>query len=248
MYTYKSNAAMLSRVFFYLKSVNFHFLFSIVCKLNEEKQTHILLSVYVLRGCGACCALCGIRRKILKIMMNNSKELQEQVDIDREHAISLTARLACVSVIGLLYGCNVCMSLNKLQVNRVLEDKKVKPRKVHPTDDSLILHLPRCNYQIMIWRESLTSVVELPSPIDYGHAIDTGTGHNMPQMVSQPIAPSELLNDLVCFCFTHCLHLNALLYVEIHLKECHLRLTLKEILQNTAFHLCKTCICIHFTT
>ena len=29
---------------------------------------------------------------------------------------------------------------NKLRVNRVLENKKVKPRKLPPTDDDFILH------------------------------------------------------------------------------------------------------------
>ena len=37
--------------------------------------------------------------------------------------------------------------------------------------------------------------------------IQVDTGHYMPKMVSQPKAPPELLNDLVCFCFTHCLHM-----------------------------------------
>ena len=160
---------------------------NVVCKLNEE-QTHILLSVYVLTGCDTCCALFGIGKKTaLKTMMTYSAELQGLADIGKEHSLSLTARLACVSFVCLLYGCNGCLSLNKLRVNRVLENKKVKPRK--PTDDSFILHVLRCSYQIMIWMESLTSIVELPSPTDYGYEIDTDTGHYIPTLVSQPLAP-----------------------------------------------------------
>ena len=86
----------------------------------------------------------------------------------------------------------------------MLENKKVKPRKLPPTDDSFILHVLRCSYQIMIWMESLTSIVELPSPTDYGYEIDTDTGHYIPTLVSQPLAPPELLNDLVCFCEDLC--------------------------------------------
>ena len=67
---------------------------------------------------------------------------------------------------------------NKLRVNRVLENKKVKPIKLPPTEDSFIVRVLRCSYQIMIWRESLTSIVELPSPKDYhySYGIDTDTG------------------------------------------------------------------------
>ena len=63
-------------------------------------------------------------------------------------------------------------------MNRVLKTKKVKPRKLPPTDDSVILHVLRSSYQITIWRESLTSIVELPSPTDYhyDYEIDTDTG------------------------------------------------------------------------
>ena len=58
----------------------------------------------------------------------------------------------------------------------------------------------------MIWRESLTSIVELPSPTDYHYSyeIDTDTGYYVPTLVSQPLAAPELLNDLVCFCEDLC--------------------------------------------
>ena len=46
--------------------------------------------------------------------------------------------------------------------------------------------------------ESQTSIYELPSPTDYGFDIDTG--QYMPKLVSQPLAPPELLNDPICFC------------------------------------------------
>ena len=56
--------------------------------------------------------------------MNYSAELQGLAEIGKEHPLSLTEWLACVSFVGLLYGCNGCLSLNKLRVNRVLENKK----------------------------------------------------------------------------------------------------------------------------
>lgn len=112
--------------------------------------------------------------------------------------------MACVSFVGLLYGCNGCSSLNKLRMKRVLENKKVKPRKLPPTDDSFRLHVLRCSYQIMIWKKALTCIVELPDPKDYGYVTDADTCLYVPQMVNQPLAPPELLNDLVCFCEDVC--------------------------------------------
>ena len=78
-----------------------------------------------------CCELFDIgKKKAFKTMMNYSAELHRLADIGKRHPLSLTARLACVSFVSLLYGCNGCLSLNKLRVNRVLENKKVKPRKL----------------------------------------------------------------------------------------------------------------------
>ena len=150
----------------------------VVCKLNEE-QKYILLSVFALTGCDTCCALFGKgKKKAFKIMMNYSAELQGLADIGTEHPRLLTEWLACVSFVGLLYRCNGSLSLNKLQVNRIFENKKVKPRILPPTDDSFILHVLQCSYQIIICRESLTRIVELPSPTDYhyGYEIDTDNG------------------------------------------------------------------------
>ena len=46
----------------------------------------------------------------------------------------------------------------------------------------------------------------LPSSTDYHYSyeIDTDTGYYMPTLVSQPLAPPELLNDLVRFCEDLC--------------------------------------------
>ena len=39
-----------------------------------------------------------------------------------------------------------------------------------------------------------------PTDYHYGCEIDTDTGYYMPTLISQPLAPPELLNDLVRFC------------------------------------------------
>ena len=48
------------------------------------------------------CALFDIgKKKAFKTMMNYSAELQGLADIGKGHPLSLTARLACVSFVGL---------------------------------------------------------------------------------------------------------------------------------------------------
>ena len=65
---------------------------------------------------------------------------------------------------------------------------------------SFRLHVLRCSYQIMIWKEALTGIVKLPDPKDYGHVTDADTCLYVPRMVNQPLAPPQLLNDLICVC------------------------------------------------
>ena len=177
---------------------------AIVSQLNEE-QLHILLDVYGLTGCDTCSAFFGIgKKKAFKILLNNHGDLQGLSDLGNDSSVSAVAWMACVSFVGLLYGFRGCLSLSKLQVKRMLENKKVKPRKLPPTDDSLRLHVLRCCYQLMIWKRALTSLVDLPSPTEYGYITDADTGLYMPQIVGQPLAPPELLNNLVCCCEDQC--------------------------------------------
>ena len=139
--------------------------------------------MFALIGCDTSCALFGTgKKKAFKIMMNYSAKLQGLVDIGKEHPLSLTEWLGCVSFVGLLYGCLGCLSLNKLRVNRVLETKKVKPSKLPPTDDSFILHVLRCSYQIIFLRQSLTSIVE----------------RNLLQQIIIMVMRLLLIQDIIC--------------------------------------------------
>lgn len=178
---------------------------TIVNELSFE-QRNILLTVYTLTGCdNYYSSFIGIgKKKAFKVMMNSAKELQLLADIGKHPSISREARASCVSFVGLLYGSGKCSSLNRLRMKRVIENKSAKPRKLPPTDASFLLHLLRCTYQLMIWRGSLTALLNLPDPIEFGYETEKDTGVYMPHMVSQPLAPPELLSDLVCFCDDQC--------------------------------------------
>ena len=115
----------------------------VVNKLTVE-QINNLLCVYGFTGCDTCIAPYGKeKKKTFNIMKNKSEELQGLAHVGTDNQLLLTAWLACMSFVGLLYGSSRCLSLNKLRVNKVLEIKKAKPRKLSPTDDSFILHVLR---------------------------------------------------------------------------------------------------------
>ena len=75
---------------------------------------------------------------------------------------------ACKFFVGLLYGATHCDSLNKLRVEKVLKFKRVKSRKLPPTDDSFSLHLLRCAYQLHVWKGCLSTILDIPDPTEFG--------------------------------------------------------------------------------
>lgn len=100
------------------------------------EQRQILLSVYCLTGCDTCSALFGIgKKKVFKLMLGNAKDFQKIASIGMGDGLSIEARNESVKFIGLLYGANNCVSLNKLRTEKVLKNKNVKPKKLPPTDD-----------------------------------------------------------------------------------------------------------------
>ena len=55
-----------------------------------------------------------------------------------------------------LYGYKKDGNINECRYKAILKKKKLpNPEKVPPTQDSLILHIMRCNYQIHEWRNAL---------------------------------------------------------------------------------------------
>ena len=106
--------------------------------------------------------------------------------------------------VGLLYGAVNCGSLNKLRTEKVLKNKHVKPKKLPPTDDSFLLHMLRCTYQLLVWKGCLSAMQQLPDPLEFGYIIDSESGLLVPQLMSQSVTPPELLSDLVCDCTDMC--------------------------------------------
>lgn len=158
-----------------------------------------------LPGCDTCLSLFGVgKKRAFQIMKRHSDKFTELADLGSSPCLTQRVKAAALTFIGLLYGCNSCISLNSLRAVMVVERSKTKPRRLPPTDDSLLLHLLRCLYQLMIWKSALQANVVLPNPTEFGYEIDPNNGMYVPQMMAQSASPPELLSDLLCKCSDDC--------------------------------------------
>jgi len=71
-------------------------------------------------------------------------------------------------------------------------------KELPPTDDSFHQHLLRCVYQLSIWRNVISTNVQLPEVTECGYYIDNDIVQ--PVLMTQPAAAPELLNAIICNC------------------------------------------------
>ena len=113
--------------------------------------------------------------------------------------LNTAQKSSAIQFVGQLYGSSDCSSLNDLRCSKA--EKNVSAKKLPPTEDSFHLHLLRCVYQLVIWRECNTGMCDRPRPLEYGWEEDDSQMYT-PKMMSQSTAAPELLNNLVCDCET----------------------------------------------
>jgi hypothetical protein len=80
--------------------------------------------------------------------------------------------------------------------------QKLSARQLPPTDDSFHLHLRRCLFQILIWKNVISGIYELPNPTGFG--FEMVDNQLQPKLMTQGPAAPELLNDIVCYCHGTC--------------------------------------------
>ena len=176
-----------------------------LCENMTEEQRHVLLSVYCLTGCDSCSALFSIgKKKVFNAMIGNAEDIRLIATMGTDENLPTQVKQVCVKFVGMLYGAVNCASLNKLRTEKVLKNKNVKPKKLPPTDDSFLLHMLRCTYQLLVWKGCLSAMRQLPDPLEFGYVIDRESSLMIPQLMSQSVTPPELLSDLVCDCTDMC--------------------------------------------
>ena len=96
-----------------------------------------------------------------------------------------------------MYGQDDCHSLNDIRAEKSAF-KKVSAKKLPPTDHSFEQHMLRAVYQLFIWRNCTTPVIELPNASEF--SFEWVSEILQPKPMNQPAAAPELLNDVVCQC------------------------------------------------
>ena len=163
----------------------------------------MLMPIYCLSGCDTTSSFHGHgKRTAFRIMLRMAKKLQELSTLG-SGPLNESERAACVRFVGMIYGASDIRSLNNLRAEKA--QGKVQPRKLPPTDDSLVLHLQHFVYQLMIWLQAGTAKHKLPDPTEFGYERDSSNTLR-PRMMTQPSAPPKLLQDLVCSCEPNMCH------------------------------------------
>ena len=159
-----------------------------------------MLSVYCLTGCDTVSSFRGHgKRTAYHLMMQKAAMFQPLSNLGKGLTLENDVKAAAIKFVGAMYGKAECSSLNDLRCERARE-KSITPKKLPPTEDSFELHVQRCIYQLIIWREAVIPMQDVFDPIDFGYEKTPDGLSVMPKLMNRSPAAPELLNDLVCNC------------------------------------------------
>ena len=79
--------------------------------------------------------------------------------------------------------------------------KQAKNEAVPPTDDSLDLHIMRCNFQTLSWKNALVAMFDIPSLVDNGWYLDDDEVLR-PKLMTKDPAPQSLIETVTFGCKT----------------------------------------------
>ena len=158
-----------------------------------------LPSIHAISGCDSTSAFSGFgKTKMYKAMtkegtfLKAASRLGTSMEID-EDVLDTLEEMFCT-----LYGYKNDRRINECRYKAILKKKLPKPEKVPPTQDSLKLHLMRCNYQIYEWRNAL-DVNHVPNDPD-GHGWERNENMLKIKWMTANPAPEEILEFTTCSC------------------------------------------------
>ena len=83
-----------------------------------------------------------------------------------------------------------------------LSIKSAQGENLPPTQDALLEHVQRANYQAGVWSRALPAKPDIPSPCDHGWELVDG--QLAVKWMTQKPAPDDLLVLVNCHCQTGC--------------------------------------------
>ena len=168
------------------------------------KLCRALLSYHAITGCDSTSALDKVGKKKHWPAFEKNEEHQERLGLlGTEANLSDVVVSGCESFVCDLY------PFHRRKVHTTDElryllfcQKKSKNECLPPTSDSLLQHLKRANYQVLVWRKALTAIQALPEPAGHGWAMEEGC--LKPVYMTKDPAPASLLELTTCGCKSGC--------------------------------------------
>ena len=161
-----------------------------------------LPAFHALTGCDSTSCLCGKGKpRAWRIYRKEIGNLESLSRLGESMIIDPRVQETVNHFISLLYSSKPEGDVNSLRY-KLFCQKQATNEKLPPTQDSLIQHTKRANYQTFIWRNALKAEPELPSPTGNGwhHENDT----LCPTLLLNSPAPTALLELTRCGCLKGC--------------------------------------------
>lgn len=180
--------------------------------VSTDCQQNILLAVYCYTACDSTRSIYGHGKKAAyRIMMKEASQYAALSLLGCTLSLEPLTYAPAVAFVDHPYRNKGCQALDSLRCEKSETTQTVQPKKHPPTDNSFWLHVLRCMYQLMIWCQAIIWILDLADPSSYGYTYDSSK--LMPLMMSQPPAPPELLNSLICDCVGGQCHINCSIHV-----------------------------------
>ena len=178
---------------------------SMAVQLHGPEVCKCLIGLHAYTGCDSVSAFAG-KRKItaLKLVKRHKsfQDLFKQLGMQWEVSSELFERLQEFTC--KLYSSNPGTSdVNELRYRLFCAKKgKLDSNQLPPCADCLRKHALRANYQAAIWKRSLQSCPQVPSPVGSGWCLEDGK-LTIDWMSGEP-APQAVLELLSCHCSRIC--------------------------------------------
>ena len=157
-----------------------------------ETLCRALPAFHAMTGCDTTSALAGIGKKKACSMLCRSQQHQESLGLLGDRRMDKETVTKCEAFICDLYTCPKQKPRTSDELRYVLFcQKKQKSETLPPTSDSLLQHLKRANYQIIVWGSSIEDVQHLPPPED--NRWDNECAILKPVLMTKEPAPRSLL-------------------------------------------------------
>ena len=165
---------------------------------------NILFNEYILlfavSGCDSTSAFYGKgKAKSFQVMKKRPEFLQAFGQLGssfhlQEDTFKWLRRFVCH-----LYGYDGVDDVNATRYP-IFKKGKFSEELLPPTEDVLLLHIRRSNYQAYIWRHSMENFLDMPDPRIHGWVFDTPNDALEVKWMSLLLAPDSILCFINCSC------------------------------------------------